>query len=700
MMLPSGCPEPGCPLPSPPTGAHACPECRRQIHGICGTGIGDEGYGQSRICTPCKQRGEERAQRQSEERAQRQPENRAQRQLEALSKASAQARTGRNARGSSKRKRLSFNEKFAGLKRAEVVGDKQASDEFEIGYSTLRSMKKQKLLIENKVPYGSNSRQGKAKSAKGSSIGRVEEHVLDQIQLDQAKGFPITLSVIQAMGTRARSDVLSNFVIQMSPVQRGLIEKFKASRTWAQNFVSRQKLRSKALFGQAGSVDVTKAEVEIAKLRDQLATYEAENIFNMDETGIFYRILPKKTYLLPKESVRETRGTKAMHMKERITAILCTSATGVKLPMCIIGTAKSPRIFRTRACPLPYFSQKNAWADSEIFKGWFEHVFLPFVRKQTSNPVALIMDNCSSHEDVNDPHGQVRMFSLPPNVTSVYQPLDLGVIAVVKANYRHTLLRKVIDRLPEVETLRDAAKNTGKGMKGIEDGHHANILDAAEILYDVWKGMSAHTIKRCFLKSTILPPSAASTVREIPGKSSAPDGAPVDDRDLPSSSGHQPAEGRDPHAQLEIEDDVEKIRRACELLVLSAGPELIPGDSISVDEPDPDSEMSIEDTINSWLIYEQTKEAEAVVLGSLHATLDDLSDDRENVGESEETLNTEDLPAVKPPPSLTEIATMFAPIEALASECRIGGAGKYIRKARAELVAARKSKVRACVVHT
>lgn len=33
---------------------HSCPSCRRNMHAFCGTGIGEEGYGQPRLCKRCQ----------------------------------------------------------------------------------------------------------------------------------------------------------------------------------------------------------------------------------------------------------------------------------------------------------------------------------------------------------------------------------------------------------------------------------------------------------------------------------------------------------------------------------------------------------------------------------------------------------------------------------------------------------------------
>jgi len=99
---------------------------------------------------------------------------------------------------------------------------------------------------------------------------------------------------------------------------------------------------------------------------------------------------------------------------------------------------KSPR----DPCPLPYCSQASARMDGFVHKEWFKTVFLPAVRDRTRLPCILIVDNCGAHGELNDE--QVTFFPLPPNVTSLHQPLDAGIIASLKRRYQGRLLGLVI----------------------------------------------------------------------------------------------------------------------------------------------------------------------------------------------------------------------------------------------------------------
>lgn len=80
-----------------------------------------------------------------------------------------------------------------------------------------------------------------------------------------------------------------------------------------------------------------------------------------------------------------------------------------KIEPFMIGTAKEPHCFRDGQPQIPYYHQKNAWVDKAIYKKWWDDVFLPQVRAFTDEPVALLMDNFSGHDDIGciDPRGQV-----------------------------------------------------------------------------------------------------------------------------------------------------------------------------------------------------------------------------------------------------------------------------------------------------
>ena len=66
--------------------------------------------------------------------------------------------------------------------------------------------------------------------------------------------------------------------------------------------------------------------------------------------------------------------------------------------------------------------------------------------------------------------GQVENFKLPPKVTSLFQPLDKGIIASFKTGYKYKLLTKLVSTVPTYESLQQMVKHLPSGHAGLEYG--------------------------------------------------------------------------------------------------------------------------------------------------------------------------------------------------------------------------------------
>ncbi len=98
---------------------------------------------------------------------------------------------------------------------------------------------------------------------------------------------------------------------------------------WFRNWRRRYEIgNSIRLYGEAADVDVSTVEPAMRELRSQLSNYQPKDIFNMDESGLFYRAMPARTYLAYNESRKTVRGTKALKAKDRVTLVLCVNADG------------------------------------------------------------------------------------------------------------------------------------------------------------------------------------------------------------------------------------------------------------------------------------------------------------------------------------------------------------------------------------
>ena len=136
---------------------------------------------------------------------------------------------------------------------------------------------------------------------------------------------------------------------------------------WLEKFLHRHKLKTVKYSGEAGSADIDAFRTELPLLQQVFAKYKPENVFNMDETGLFYSMAPYRTI-----ASRQLSGFKKD--KTRITVALCSNADGSeKLEPFFIGHFRKPRAFKNRSgddLGLYYRWNTKAWMAALLFHEW------------------------------------------------------------------------------------------------------------------------------------------------------------------------------------------------------------------------------------------------------------------------------------------------------------------------------------------
>ena len=177
-----------------------------------------------------------------------------------------------------------------------------------------------------------------------------------------------------------------------------------------------------------------------------LSKYDLKDIFNADEFGLFYQCLPNKTYHFKGQKCSGGKNSKV-----RLTGMAAGNAIGEKLLLFVIGKSKTPRCFKhIKNLPCKYKSQKKSWIDSQIFEESVHKLDQTF--RMEGRKIALLIDNCPAHPFVSD-LTIVQLVFLPPNNTSVLQPMDQGVIRSLKAHYRERVVRRLCRALDKTKTL-------------------------------------------------------------------------------------------------------------------------------------------------------------------------------------------------------------------------------------------------------
>jgi DDE superfamily endonuclease len=221
-----------------------------------------------------------------------------------------------------------------------------------------------------------------------------------------------------------------------------------------------------------------------------------------------------------------------MKDKNRITVMICTAANGSKVPLAVIGKAAKPTCFRlceNEEPPIAYTHQKNSWFDKVITVWWINNVFIPSHRqKWGDSDCILILDNCTAHKiDTTILPTWFHLIFRPPNMTSNFQPADMGMIASLKIGYKAIMLQKLLDIFDAEGGFEGAAnirRTVRKGQRGLDYGGKATIVDAMYILDAIWKEDQRYArqdgTRRCWRKAGILPIHMNTTIDSELGSAS------------------------------------------------------------------------------------------------------------------------------------------------------------------------------------
>jgi hypothetical protein len=214
----------------------------------------------------------------------------------------------------------------------------------------------------------------------------------------------------------------------------------------------------------------------------------AENVYNMNETGIMLSMLGAVKVLVGKNDTRDYRGARVK--RKMVTSIECISADGRYLNPMIIWPAMTHRSNWT-TFPTPdwqYACSKTGYTDSYISLQWLQRIFDPETKERANNkPRVLICDGFGTHESLEILEfcfaNNIILCRLPSHTSHKLQPCDVAVFGPLKTAYRE-----------QVERLERGGVNT------IGKQHFTSLFSPARK-----KAMTAKNIKAGFAATGLFP---------------------------------------------------------------------------------------------------------------------------------------------------------------------------------------------------
>lgn len=281
------------------------------------------------------------------------------------------------------------------------------------------------------------------------------------------------------------------------------IKDFTASSGWLWRFRRRHAMGDRKCSGESSSADHASVSA-FCDMINKLIRDEGlllSQVYNFDETGLFWRGLPTNTQA---HIHSKSQGGRKLD-KSRVSILLGANADGShKVKPVVVGKSARPRVLKDCMNQLPchYFSGPNAWFNAALFVQVFRRVIVPAIErfqveelKLTHDRVraVVLLDNAPAH-----PHGQelvalggrIRCVFLPPNTTSLIQPMDQSVIQATKMRYKRIFLKDVLE---VIETEEDAVEDR-RGMRTLANLKAYNLKSAIFNFATAWKNISAATL--------------------------------------------------------------------------------------------------------------------------------------------------------------------------------------------------------------
>ena len=119
------------------------------------------------------------------------------------------------------------------------------------------------------------------------------------------------------------------------------VEGIMASEGWLSEGKARHGICGRALSGDAAGVKKVVLENWKEDFPRIIGSYKPEDIYNLDEAGLYFRATTTKSLVLPKDTAHGIRLDKS-----RFTLMVCTSMLGEKEKLLLIWKSEKPRALK------------------------------------------------------------------------------------------------------------------------------------------------------------------------------------------------------------------------------------------------------------------------------------------------------------------------------------------------------------------
>ena len=133
------------------------------------------------------------------------------------------------------------------------------------------------------------------------------------------------------------------------------------------------------------------------RIRKLCKGYDQKDIWNMDESGYFFKALPSKG--LAQKGKKKNQGRKKIEAKDHC-CIFCQCRWSKSGKPIVIWQSKKPRYFKSASAPdtlaeVSYFDDPKSWMQVHIMENVLDTLNRQMVRE--GRKVMLLLDNATVH---------------------------------------------------------------------------------------------------------------------------------------------------------------------------------------------------------------------------------------------------------------------------------------------------------------
>ncbi|KAG7171286.1 Jerky protein-like 30 [Homarus americanus] len=238
------------------------------------------------------------------------------------------------------RRSLSYEIKYKILQELEK-GTRQVdlARQHGVNESTIRTIKKDAAKIKEHMNITKSTGASMIKYFHNQVLLKTEKLLVSYLVRQARQNMAVDTRSVKEYARELYAAVLRKMgIAEPKPI--------KASSGWLQRFKKRNKITNINIGGEEASADHVAAREFPPFLREIMeeGQYTDDQVFNMDESGLFWKKLPSENFVVKNAS--KCRGRKLQ--KERITVLFATNASSTcKLKLSVIHTARKPHAYKS-----------------------------------------------------------------------------------------------------------------------------------------------------------------------------------------------------------------------------------------------------------------------------------------------------------------------------------------------------------------